>query len=214
MMINPEQIRAARAILDWSREDLAIATGLSPDTIRRIESGALQPRASTMAAIRTAFERRGIEFLPNNGLAMRDETVTLIEGKDCLVRLFDDIYHNLKDIGGEVLVLCADRILDPDALLAENRLRSAGIRLRQLIEAGSEGMIGADSEYRAIPSVYFHHEMQIIYGSRVASCLSSKSKVVVINDASWATMARKTFDLMWQHATPMVQHGPQSMLQS
>lgn len=203
MTINAEQIRAARAILDWSREDLAAATSLSADTIRRIESGALQPRSSTMAAIKSAFARRGIEFLPNNGVARHDNTVTVLEGKSYLVRLYDDIYHTLKDTGGEVLVLCADdRALEPEVMLAENRLRAAGIRLRQLIEAGNETQqVGAANEYRTIPSTYFHHEMQIVYGSKVASCLSSKFKAVIINDTSWATMAKKTFDLMWQHAS-------------
>lgn len=204
MTISPEQIRAARAILDWSREDLASATSLSPDTIRRIESDALQPRTSTLSAIKAAFERRDIQFLPNNGLARQDNTVTVLEGKSCLVRLYDDIYHALKDTGGEVLVLCADdRSLEPEVMLAENRLRAAGIRMRQLIEAGNEMHVGPDNEYRTIPSAFFHHEMQVVYGTRVASCLSSKHKVVIINDGSWATMARKTFDLMWQNAQPV-----------
>lgn len=201
MTINAEQIRAARAILDWSRDDLATATALSADTIRRIESGALQPRTSTVAAIRAAFERRGIEFLPNNGVSRHDNTVVVLEGSSYLIRLYDDIYHTLKDTGGDVLVLCADdRSLDQEVMLAENRLRAAGIRLRQLVEAGSEMLIGSPAEYRTIPSAYFHHETQFVYGTKVASCISSKRKAVIINDTSWATMARKTFDLMWQHA--------------
>lgn len=203
MTIIAEQIRAARAILDWSRDDLATATGLSADTVRRIESGSLQPRASTVAAIRAAFERRGIEFLPNNGVARHDNTVSVLEGSGYLVKLFDDIYHTLKDTGGEVLLLCADdRTLEPEVMLAENRLRAAGIRFRQLVEANNDAHVGNANEYRTIPSAYFHHEMQVVYGTKVASCISSKQKAVVINDTSWAIMARKTFDLMWQHAAP------------
>lgn len=204
MTITAQQIRAARAILDWSRDDLATATALSADTIRRIESEALQPRPSTMAAIRTAFERKGVEFLANNGVASRDNTLHVLEGRNCLVRLYDEIYHCLKDTGGEVLILGADtRSLDPEVMLAENRLRAAGIRLRLLVESGSEIYVGDERDYRTIPSAYFHHEMQFIYGAQVACCLGSKQKIVIISDASWATMARKTFDLMWQHASAL-----------
>lgn len=42
------QIKAARALLDWSQEDLAIRAALSIATIRKIESGALSPRDKTM----------------------------------------------------------------------------------------------------------------------------------------------------------------------
>lgn len=204
MTITAEQIRAARAILDWSRDDLATATALSSDTVRRIESESLQPRSSTLAAIRAAFEKRGIEFLANNGVARHDNTITVLDGAGYLVRLYDDIYHTLKDTGGEVLILCADdRALEAEVMLAENRLRAAGIRLRQLVEAGSNTQVGHSSEYRTIPSAFFHHEMQVVYGTKVASCISSKNKAVVINDTSWSMMAKKTFDLIWQNAGPV-----------
>jgi transcriptional regulator with XRE-family HTH domain len=204
MTLNPEQIRAARALLNWSRDDLATATALSADTIRRIESGSLQPRISTVAAIKVAFEQRGVEFLPRNGVAQRDETLSVIEGKDFYIKLLDDIYHTLKDVGGEVLFFCADdRNVNPEALLAENRLREAGLRFRNLIEEGNTTIIGSPDEYRTIPSAFFHHELQVTYGSKVAHCLGTKERVIIVNDKSWATMARKTFDLIWYTARPV-----------
>jgi len=204
MTVNPEQIRAARALLDWSRDDLATATALSADTIRRIESGSLQPRTSTIAAIKAAFETRGVEFLPRNGVARRDDTLNVIEGKDCYIKLMDDIYHTLKDVGGEVLFFCADeRTATPESLLAENRLREAGLRFRNLIEEGNDRVIGNPEEYRTIPSAFFHNELQITYGNKVAHCLGTKERVIIVNDKSWATMARKTFDLIWHSARPI-----------
>lgn len=59
------QIRAARAILRWRAEDLALKTSLGVATIRRAEAED-GPPAMTPAnaqAVRTAFENAGIVFL-------------------------------------------------------------------------------------------------------------------------------------------------------
>jgi transcriptional regulator with XRE-family HTH domain len=58
-----EQIRAARALLNWSRLDLALAIGVSPSTIDRLEQ-AQHARQPTLLAIRAIFERHGVEFVP------------------------------------------------------------------------------------------------------------------------------------------------------
>ena len=56
------QIRAARALLQWSQGDLAAQSGVSPAVIARLERCATDARSSTVRAIRTAFEAAGISF--------------------------------------------------------------------------------------------------------------------------------------------------------
>lgn len=62
-MITPGQIRAARALLGWKQTDLASASGVSEISIKNIERGATDPRASTLRAIQAAFEAGGVIFL-------------------------------------------------------------------------------------------------------------------------------------------------------
>lgn len=62
-MITPGQIRAARALLGWKQSDLAAVSGISEISIKNIERGATDPRASTLNAIQTAFAGAGIVFL-------------------------------------------------------------------------------------------------------------------------------------------------------
>ena len=64
-MILAEQIRAARALLDWSAKDLATASGVSPATLQRIERahGAPQSHTRTLADLKRALEAAGIEFV-------------------------------------------------------------------------------------------------------------------------------------------------------
>lgn len=65
--ITPEQSRAARALLDWSRDQLADLAGIPKRTIMRFEGREVAPRGTTLAAIRTALEAAGVEFIPENG---------------------------------------------------------------------------------------------------------------------------------------------------
>jgi len=65
--ILPQQIRAARALIDWTREDLANASGVTVRTLARIESSQTLPRPATLQAISSALEAAGIEFISQNG---------------------------------------------------------------------------------------------------------------------------------------------------
>ena len=66
-MINSAQCRGARAMLNWSRQDLADASKVSDRTITDFERGARQPYTRTLRDIKEAFETAGIEFIDSNG---------------------------------------------------------------------------------------------------------------------------------------------------
>jgi ribosome-binding protein aMBF1 (putative translation factor) len=64
-MLTAAQVRAARALLDWSQKVLAEKSKLSVPTIKRME-GAMGPERSTVAnveAVRRALEGAGVIFL-------------------------------------------------------------------------------------------------------------------------------------------------------
>jgi transcriptional regulator with XRE-family HTH domain len=61
------QCRAARALLNWSQEQLASAASVSVTTLRNYERGATTPVTNNLAAIRAALEAAGVEFIPENG---------------------------------------------------------------------------------------------------------------------------------------------------
>jgi predicted transcriptional regulator len=76
--ISPNQLRAARSMIGWTREDLADASGATTRNLARIEAGEIKPRPRTVAAIRSALEAAGVEFIPENGggagVRLRKET--------------------------------------------------------------------------------------------------------------------------------------------
>ena len=62
-MITARQVRAARALLDWSQQQLADKAIVSLNAVARLEKGLVDPRVSTVMAIQKALTKAGIEFL-------------------------------------------------------------------------------------------------------------------------------------------------------
>jgi len=69
MILTGEQIRAARALARLEQSDLAAASGVSLDTIKRLERirGPVSANVSTVAAITKAFAAAGVDMIPENG---------------------------------------------------------------------------------------------------------------------------------------------------
>jgi len=62
-MVNAFQIRAARAWIGLSQQQLAAEAGIAGRTLMRIENSEEPGSDRTMAKLRSALERHGIEFL-------------------------------------------------------------------------------------------------------------------------------------------------------
>jgi ribosome-binding protein aMBF1 (putative translation factor) len=63
-MITERQIRAARALLGWSQQQLADKAIVSINAVTRLERGEVDPRMSTVVAVEKALQKAGIEFIP------------------------------------------------------------------------------------------------------------------------------------------------------
>lgn len=65
-MVTSAQIRAARALLNWTVRDLSGKAGVHRNTITRAETDTTGPGHAT-TAIRAALESAGVEFIAQNG---------------------------------------------------------------------------------------------------------------------------------------------------
>ena len=67
--LTSAQIRAARALVRWSAEDLARESAVGVTTIRRAEltEAETSMTAANNAAVRRALEAAGVEFIEENG---------------------------------------------------------------------------------------------------------------------------------------------------
>ena len=64
---NAAQIRAARALLDWSQQILAERSGIARRTVAAIETGDDHVTAESIRAVQGALEAEGIVFLGLEG---------------------------------------------------------------------------------------------------------------------------------------------------
>ena len=61
-LVYAAQIRAARGLLNWSQAELAQRSGVSKQSVTRIENGTMDPRFSTMAALYDSFLSAGVKI--------------------------------------------------------------------------------------------------------------------------------------------------------
>jgi predicted transcriptional regulator len=69
LKVSIRQIKAARALLGWSQDDLAKEAEVSIPTVKRLEAldGPLGGRDQTAERIVTAINSAGVEFIDENG---------------------------------------------------------------------------------------------------------------------------------------------------
>lgn len=82
MLITPEQIRAARALLRMDQEELARRANVSVVTIRRLEAphGLSKVTLGTVGEIQRALELAGAEFI-DRGVRRRQRTSEEIDAR-------------------------------------------------------------------------------------------------------------------------------------
>jgi predicted transcriptional regulator len=76
--LTSAQIRAARALLNWSARRLSEESGVSQSTIHRAETATGCPRTHELrlAAIKEALEKSGVDFLDCSGVRLRLDEIT------------------------------------------------------------------------------------------------------------------------------------------
>ncbi len=69
LKVSIRQVKAARALLGWSQEELATRSGVSIPTIKRLEAadGELGGRQDTAGSIVDAIQQAGVMFIAENG---------------------------------------------------------------------------------------------------------------------------------------------------
>jgi len=207
MYLEASQIRAARALLDWTVEDLAKATSLNKDSIKNAERSHTQPRAQTMTLIREAFERAGVIFLDGSGVKLRSDIVRTIEGDDALKRFLDDVYSSVLRSGGEIFIAGLDENKFVEAIGEKylnnhlDRIAKIGVKERLLIEEGDSNLVANKLSYKWIPKRYFSPTPMYIYANSVAMVYwGPPIKVVVIDNKDFHVLCSGMFNFVWDKA--------------
>lgn len=206
-MLTIEQIRAGRALLDWSQSDLADQAGLSQTGIARIENGTNQPNSKTLEKIMNAFDSADIEFIDDTGVKKRKSEVKSLKGSHGFKEFMDDVHNTLKN-GGEMCVSNVDeknwiRWMGQDAYDEHSKLmHSIGnkINSRILVKEGDTFFIASDfAEYRWFPEKLFNHQSFYAYGEKLAliSFEDENVEIMILNQKEFSQSYKVLFDIAW-----------------
>jgi transcriptional regulator with XRE-family HTH domain len=103
-MITRFQITAGRALLEWTQDDLATASGVSKDMISKIEGGKSAGSLKSLQSIEDAFTLSGIEFGQNDGVRRAGLRTKTYRGQSGFIEFMNFVYETARDQGGAFCV--------------------------------------------------------------------------------------------------------------
>lgn len=208
--ISPTQLRAARALLNWSRAELSELTRISEPTLHRYENGTTTPEGRTKSLLFKAFDRHGIEFLEDHGVRFKPKSVDVYEGIDGFLDFFEFVYEHIENEGGDNCLNIYDESSlshyrpEPEKHRAKMKmaLRKSGGKLRVLTTKSDFNSHGY-AEFRWIPEQPPMPTGFYALGNCLALIsLADKNSphVVVIHSAAITEGYRQGFNLVWKQA--------------
>ena len=193
MSLTPDQLRAARALLNISQDELARGAGVAVTSIRQFELGATANlQQKTENALLTHLGHK-IEFIGTRGVALREADHSVLDGKDAIARLYEDIEEHLHgQDGAEILFLCGEPCLfTPDLAPRLISLKEAGFACRTICHDEK-----TDEPVRIIPQGFAPLALQAVYGSTVAQMLGPE-RILIARSRTLADGQRRAFELLW-----------------
>ncbi len=214
-ILTPDQLRAARALVNVTQHDVAKRAGISRNAINNFERGHVVPRIETLKILRQTMELYGVEFEGSNGLRKVSERfdVECYEGPDYMDRLLAEerreiiegrcrsLYitninnasltaEELKEISGEWLAFRQKHNIDERILVREDHLF----------------FIQPKKDYRLLPPDVAGEVPSLIFGDTLAIIVSGEPvKLVLIKNPSIAETYRRQFLAQWNLARPLTQ---------
>lgn len=204
-MISRYQITAARALLEWTQDNLANAAGMTKEMISKIEGGKSAGSLKSLQQIQQAFDSAGIAFQENDGVARKSGGVQTFRGRSGFLDFIMDVYETVK-FGGDVYV---SNVNENDFLKWEGdeadahmaRMASiANLKCRFLIQEGDTNIIGSHyATYRYVKKENFDDIPLYIYGEKSALIVFKEDdvEVFVIRHAEITRYFRKRFQDLW-----------------
>lgn len=209
-LLSPSQLRAARGLLNWSRAELAARSGISEPTLHRYENGENAPKASTAKKLLAVFDEQGVEFIENQGVRYKKDSLETFEGAEQFDDFYDFLYEHLKRYGGEVCLSVVDEWLlakyrkDPNVHYKRMKaLCDKGIIKSFRILATKSKFAPTYSTYKWQPGPSLSPTAFYAFGDCLAliSFVHNPAPyVVVIQSAPLAEAYRQAFNIAWTNA--------------
>ncbi len=212
MIISPKQLRAARAILEISQNDVAKEVNMTHTKLSRLEKGTTDATSSDLREIQAFYENKGLEFIDNHGVRVRETFETMYYGQKGLRELMDVLYETAKKEGGDI---CQFHLGSGKfkQWLGEEWYRPHAERMTKIkdkfdfkviVNEGASIFIAKDfAKYRCYPKEKMTERTLYIFGDKV--CLFypelEQLEIRVIHDRGLADQMKALFNAVWDLCT-------------
>jgi transcriptional regulator with XRE-family HTH domain len=187
MMIH--QLKAARALLDWTQQDLARASSMHLNVINNIERGTTNPRQKTIEKLKKTLEDQGIAFIGMRGVELVRQAMSVkkIERSECINLLFDDIKHSkIQDICSIV-----------SDLKPYDTFSTQAFKKRIITRMKPDFYPRNPEHFRMVDLKGFNGTDIIIYGHHTAFVDAAAQEIVVLKSAAHSQSQRAIFEALW-----------------
>lgn len=210
MHLTAAQIRAARGILGWTREEISSAAGIAAQTLKNIERGVHRPQDATINALVRFFALHDISFAEHEGVRRERNHVKTFCGPEGVRDFLDNIYAEMRDCGGEMRQFNVnDDFLYFAGEYAETHLERMSdiknLNAKALLSRGSNKLRAGYSAYRWMNKNQTLFIPYYVYGKTLA-LFSAKDEndieVVAIKSELLSSIFIEQFDVLWEIASP------------
>ena len=207
-MITAAQLRAARGLVDWTRNELAKAANISPETVKNIEHGIFRPQEQTAEAIVKTFAAMGVEFTENEGVRMAEKSVRVYPGIEGYGQFLDFICEQMKNGGDSYQLNYPDSVIKRfGGEAGKNYLAKMGtverLNAKCLVPEGDMNFPAKYCQYRWLAKEHSHALPYYMFGDYVSllSAISDEDVVfIVIHSPVLAQILRDQFNKYWDNA--------------
>ena len=207
-----KQIRAGRALVGWSRKEMAAKSGVAAVTINQIEEEQAEPRKGTLSDLVRALEENGVELTDNFGVRIKPQGVEVLQGKEGLMKFFDDVYEHTRKNGGVIMQLGMDEtfftnILGDYSHAQKKRMAALveerkDIKVLSIICEGDTNFFAAEyNEYRWFPKENFEMAPFYLYGDCIGLMTFQTipaPTIIVLKYPAITLGYRKQFEVLWK----------------
>lgn len=209
-MITLAQIKAARALLDWTQQNLAEASGVHINAVNNLERGTShKPRAETLARIQSALETRGVRFLGNYGVELADQKldIRVFEGDTFISDMNRDLFAQIRK-GDEVLSLIPHESIYATASKKDVEeyyafMKRTGFKERLIVSTPHPTTWGDKKSYRWLPPDILGTMSYFVYANTYALIRPASRQTVLIRSRDMADSFRQQFEFFWRQAKPL-----------
>ncbi|MCB9988311.1 MAG: helix-turn-helix transcriptional regulator [Rhodospirillales bacterium] len=198
-MIKGYQIRAARALIDWSLKDVETACGITGQTVSNYEVGRSTLNAANLEKLIQCFEKEGVEFT-DKGVQLKGTPIYYHDSPTWYLDLLDDAYHTVVDSEHpEILIENVDDKKSPPAVIKKmKKIRDSGVNFKMTAPEGETFLLAPSSCYRFIPAAYFKNWVVMLFGNKAAFSINNETRCMVIEDENMVNAMRNRFNLLWE----------------